>query len=113
MIPPIWFIELTRIDQANMGRRNNHSIQLQIDSLLKISETSIGNLGDTPIIDEEVKKKMHKNIFFFKVFFSNMLYSHFLFKIKQQQQKKDKRKNENRKYSSWLRDHTVDVGHFG
>ena len=63
MIPPIWFIELTRIDQANMARRNNHSIQLQIDSLIKIAETPIGNLGDTPIINEDVREALMYHTF--------------------------------------------------
>lgn len=85
MIPPIWFIELTRIDQANMGRRNNHSIQLQIDSLLKISETSIGNLGDTPIIDEEVKKNAEK-YFLFQSFL--LKYALFIFNSKLNEKKR-------------------------
>lgn len=40
MIPPIWFIELTRINQANMRRRSNDSESLDpFENLLDLGET--------------------------------------------------------------------------
>lgn len=38
MIPPIWFVELTRIDQANERRRANQTTLNPIESLLGLSE---------------------------------------------------------------------------
>jgi hypothetical protein len=39
MIPPIWFIELARIDQANAKRRNNETSADPLDGFLNLGET--------------------------------------------------------------------------
>jgi hypothetical protein len=50
MIPPIWFIELARIDQANQKRRSNATVEIEapdpVDGFLDLSETL---LNDPPL----------------------------------------------------------------
>lgn len=38
MIPPIWFVELTRIEQANAKRRANSTTLDPIESIIGITE---------------------------------------------------------------------------
>jgi hypothetical protein len=39
MIPPIWFIELARIDQANARRQNNATEVDPLDGFLNLGES--------------------------------------------------------------------------
>jgi hypothetical protein len=59
MIPPIWFIELTRIEQANRNRRgdreSNHTQSRVIDLTLVAQIAPIGHInGNNSIISNVV-----------------------------------------------------------
>lgn len=53
MIPPIWFVELTRIEQANIRRRQNDTDMDPLETLFGLSE-HLG-LNDQSILSNAVK----------------------------------------------------------
>lgn len=62
MIPPIWFVELTRIEQANLKRRANASAEDPIENLLEIGE-SFG-LNDDLLLSNAVTIILYNSNFF-------------------------------------------------
>jgi hypothetical protein len=64
MIPPIWFIELTRIEQANRNRRgdreSNHTHSRVIDLTLVAQIAPIGDISlNNSIISNVVRQNTH------------------------------------------------------
>lgn len=69
MIPPIWFVELSRIDQANRARMRNkmkhlntnltdHIEMEETDHLVQLSET-FGSLNDSFGIGLKINEVFH------------------------------------------------------
>lgn len=60
MIPPIWFVELTRIEQANIKRRRNDTDLDPLETLFGLSE----HLG---INDQSILSNAVKYFFLFQI----------------------------------------------
>jgi hypothetical protein len=60
MIPPIWFVELTRIDQANAKRKmNNSSYEISFDILKTLSGDSLGGIEVDGLLSNAVSLSAH------------------------------------------------------
>jgi hypothetical protein len=72
MIPPIWFVELTRIEQSNTKRRANTTNADPLEGLLSISE-HIG-INDNPLLSNAVSFKISAVKWLLKYFITKKIY---------------------------------------
>lgn len=64
MIPPIWFVELTRIDQANTKRKLNvTTYEVSFDIFKSISEDTLGIE-----VDGILSNAVRENFLFFSTY---------------------------------------------
>ena len=60
MIPPIWFVELTRIDMSNTKRRANHTLSssIEIEDLLE----EFSKLDEASLLSNAVNNRVYLEI---------------------------------------------------